>query len=173
MWLYSEYTKLPTSICSHTRFLSTLRNWMRYHPVSMECLEQCLLNMISQLSLGHQKVFCRSEIPKPFHEQIFRACMSTKMVFLLHFSNPQNKVQRHKGSEQSPENTIPTSVLLLSPAKRRHDDSYKLTHDHECNISSFVRAIQIWGYKYEHTIVSFTFDLSYLEKGKQFLVLLC
>lgn len=72
-WIYK------TPICSHTIFLSTPWNWMRYHPVSTKCLEQCLLNMISQLSLGHQKVFCRSEVPKPFHEQIFRVCMSTKM----------------------------------------------------------------------------------------------
>lgn len=62
-----------------------------------------------------------------------------KNVFLLHFSNPQNDVQRHKSSE----NTNPTSVLLLRSAKHGHDDSYKLTHDHECNISEFVRAMRI------------------------------
>lgn len=78
VFFHSDYTKFPNSICSHTRLLSTLQNWMRHHPVSVKCLEQCLLYMISQLSLGHQQVFCRSEVPKPFHEQIFRASMSTK-----------------------------------------------------------------------------------------------
>lgn len=136
MWLYhSEYTKLPTSICSHTGSLPTLQNWMRYHPGSTGSLEQCRLNMISQLSEGHQQVFCTSEIPKPFKEQIFRASTSTKMFSCYIFQTHRKMfrdIKAGKGCQKTPFQHL---CFFKNAEKLRHDNSYKLTHDHTWNIS--------------------------------------
>lgn len=134
MWLYhGEYTKLPTSICSHTGSLPTLQNWMRYHPGSTTWL-----NMISQLSEGHQQVFCTSEIPKPFNEQIFRASTSTKMFSCYIFQTHRKMfrdIKAGKGCQKTPFQHLCFFKTLKSSDMTTHTNWHMIIHGIYHNLS--------------------------------------
>lgn len=112
--------------------------WMRYHPGSTGSLEQCQLNMISQLSEGHQQVFCTSEIPKPFKEQIFRASTSTKMFSCYIFQTHRKMfrdIKAGKGCQKTPFQHLCFFKTLKSSDMATHTNSHMIIHGIYHNLS--------------------------------------